>query len=49
MRPRRRRERADREPFDAESIFAIAEDEPISFGSGGVLSGILAPLRNLSF
>jgi hypothetical protein len=40
---------ADREPFDAEAIFTIAEDEPVSFGSGGILSGILAPLRNLSF
>jgi hypothetical protein len=40
---------SDREPFDAEAIFEIAEDEPISFGNGGILSGILAPLRNLSF
>jgi hypothetical protein len=30
-------------------MFAIAEDEPVSFGSDGILSGILAPLRNLSF
>lgn len=40
---------SDREPFDAESMFAIAEDEPVSFGGGDILSGVLAPLRNLSF
>ena len=39
---------SDREPFDPESIFQAAESADVSFGQTS-LSGILAPLRTLSF
>ncbi|MFB2920616.1 hypothetical protein [Aerosakkonema funiforme] len=39
---------ADREPFDPERIFQVAEGEPVS-DSGISWDGILAPLRTLSF
>lgn len=40
---------ADREPFDPQRLFQAAEAEPVSFGGGVGLGGILAPLRALSF
>ncbi len=39
---------SDREPFDPESIFQAAEAADVSFGNIS-LSGVLAPLRTLSF
>ncbi len=39
---------SDREPFDPESIFQAAESADVSFGQIS-LSGVLAPLRTLSF
>jgi hypothetical protein len=44
---------ADREPFDAETAYqnarAGADDDPVSFGGGFKLSGLLSPLQQLSF
>jgi hypothetical protein len=44
---------ADRERFDAETAYqnarAAAGDDPVSFGGGFTLSGLLAPLQQLSF
>ncbi len=39
---------SDREPFDPEGIFQAAESADVSFGQIS-LSGVLAPLRTLSF
>ncbi len=39
---------SDREPFDPESIFQAAESADVNFGQIS-LSGVLAPLRTLSF
>ncbi len=39
---------SDREPFDPESIFQAAESADVNFGHIS-LSGVLAPLRTLSF
>lgn len=39
----------DREPFDPEQSFELAEDEVASFGGGSGFGGILWPLRQLSF
>lgn len=41
---------ADRDPFDAERAYQEARDaEAMNFGGGGLIGGILSPLRQLSF
>jgi pimeloyl-ACP methyl ester carboxylesterase len=39
---------SDREPFDPQAYFAVAQEE-VSFGLGDTLGAILEPLRQLSF
>ena len=38
----------DREPFDPDRAYRLAQDGPVSFG-GSIGDGLLAPLRTLSF
>ena len=40
---------ADREPFDPQKAYALALEDDISFGGGGVRGALLSPLRQLSF
>jgi len=40
---------ADREPFDPQQAYALALEEEVSFGGGGVRGALLSPLRQLSF
>ena len=40
---------ADREPFNPDSAYARALEEPMSFGGGGLGNALLSPLVQLSF